>query len=105
MAAGGGAPRQADRDEGREDGLTTAEREQLRRLRRENYQFRKERKILREAAAWFARRPGPAGGTGAGPGVGCRARSGAQELLHVPLPAPGESWCSSIIDLLQCWLA
>jgi len=47
---------QADRDEGhREDGLTTAEREELNRLRRENKQLKLEREILSKAAAWFAR--------------------------------------------------
>ena len=47
---------QADRDEGRrEDGLTTAEREELNRLRRENRQLKLEREILSKAAAWFAR--------------------------------------------------
>ena len=47
---------QADRDEGRRsDGLTSAEREELRRLRREIRQVRLERDILAKAAAWFAR--------------------------------------------------
>jgi transposase len=46
---------QADRDEGRrEDGLTSTEREQLQRLRRENERLREEREILKKAAAWFA---------------------------------------------------
>ena len=48
--------RQADRDEGRRaDGMTTAEREELRRLRRENRRLKQEREILAKAAAWFAR--------------------------------------------------
>lgn len=48
--------RQADRDEGlRKDGLTTSEREELTRLRRENRQLKQEREILAKAAAWFAR--------------------------------------------------
>jgi transposase len=47
---------QEDRDEGRRaDGLTSAEREELIRLRRENKQLKLEREILSKAAAWFAR--------------------------------------------------
>ena len=48
--------KQADRDAGkRVDGPTTAEREELIRIRRENQRLRQERDILSKAAAWFAR--------------------------------------------------
>ena len=47
---------QAECDAGRGgSGLTTAEREELTQLRRENRQLRLERDILSKATAWFAR--------------------------------------------------
>ncbi|MGC8520181.1 MAG: transposase, partial [Steroidobacteraceae bacterium] len=52
--------KQADRDEGRGDaGLTTAEREELVRLRRQNKRLQMEREILSKAAAWFAQETAP----------------------------------------------
>ena len=61
---------QADQQEGRREaatlGLTTAGRDELARLRRENKQLRLERGILSKAAAWFARETGavPSGSSG-----------------------------------------
>jgi transposase len=48
--------KQAELDHGqRQEGLTSAEKEELVRLRKENKQLRLEREILSKAAAWFAR--------------------------------------------------
>jgi transposase len=48
--------KRADLDAGRRtDGLMTGEREELRRLRRENRDLGEEREILRKAAVFFAR--------------------------------------------------
>ena len=44
-----------DRGDGPAGALTTDEREELRRLRRENRQLREEREILKKAAAFFAK--------------------------------------------------
>ena len=53
--SGTGSSRRAARDDGGgTDGLTTDEKEELRRLGRENRVLREEREILRKAAAWFA---------------------------------------------------
>jgi transposase-like protein len=59
--------KQADRDAGKRiDGPTSAEREELGRLRRENHRLRQERDILAKAVAWFAResKASPNGFTG-----------------------------------------
>lgn len=50
--------RQVDVDDGKAPGLTTDEREELRRLRREVKTLTEEREILKKAAAFFAKESG-----------------------------------------------
>jgi transposase len=51
--------KQADIDEGKtQEGLTSQERDELRRLRRENNILKQERDFLKKAAAFFARENG-----------------------------------------------
>jgi transposase-like protein len=46
--------RQAERDRGTRPGLTTAEREELKRLQREVVELKRANEILKKAAAFFA---------------------------------------------------
>ena len=50
--------RQHEIDGGERDGLTTSEREELSRLRRENRTLKQERDFLKKAAVFFAREEG-----------------------------------------------
>ena len=46
--------RQAERDQGRREGITSSERERLKTLERENQELRRANEILRKASAFFA---------------------------------------------------
>ena len=46
--------RDAERNAGTRPGLTTTEREELKRLQRENFELRRANEILRKASAFFA---------------------------------------------------
>jgi transposase len=46
--------RQAERNAGTRPGLTTTEREELKRLQRENFELKRANEILKKAAAFFA---------------------------------------------------
>ncbi len=47
--------RQSERDAGEREGLTTSEREEFKRLQRENRELKKANEILRLASAYFAK--------------------------------------------------
>lgn len=51
--------RRAQVDAGERDGVTTDEREELKRLRRENFELRRANSILKEASVFFAKELDP----------------------------------------------
>ena len=46
--------RQAERDQGKRNGLTSADRDRLKELERENRELKRANEILRKASAFFA---------------------------------------------------
>src|SRR5438105_8739451 len=46
--------RQAERDTGKREGVTTADRDRMKQLERENFELRRANEILRKASAYFA---------------------------------------------------
>ena len=51
--------RQAEVDTGRRQGLTSEEREEIKRLKRENFELRRANEILKSASLFFARELDP----------------------------------------------
>jgi transposase len=88
--------RQAERDAGKRPGLTTSEREELKRLQRENFELKRANEILKKAAAFSPRRSSTAARSDGGlhrsaPGeLRSRAdlRGPAHRSVHL-LPAEG----------------
>jgi transposase len=51
--------RQAEIDTGRRDGLTSQEHEEIKKLRRENFELRRANEILKSASVFFAKELDP----------------------------------------------
>jgi transposase len=47
--------RQVEVDQGRREGLTSEEREEIKKLRRENFELRRANEILKAASVFFAK--------------------------------------------------
>src|SRR5579864_5587793 len=51
--------RRVEVDEGRQEGLTSEEREEIRKLRKENFELRRANEILKSASVFFAKELDP----------------------------------------------